>query len=49
MPLELRRAVVRHHPFLVVYTMLPDQLVIVAIAHTSKQPGYWVDRLDDVP
>ena len=43
---EIRRAKVRRHPYLVVYAVLPDQLVVLAIAHTSKQPGYWRERLE---
>ena len=42
---EIRRAKVRRHPYLVVYVVLPDQLVVLAIAHTSKKPGYWRERI----
>lgn len=45
-PFEIRRALVKHHPYLVVYAILPDQLVILAIAHTSRNPGYWRDRIE---
>ena len=48
-PLEIRRARVKRHPYLVIYAILPDQLVIIAIAHTSKQPGYWRDRVAALP
>lgn len=44
-PREIRRAKVRRHPYLVVYAVLPDQLVVLAIAHTSKKPGYWRERI----
>jgi hypothetical protein len=37
---------VRRHPYLVVYAVLPDQLVVLAIAHTSKKPGYWRERIE---
>ena len=43
---EIRRARVKHHPYLVVYAVLPDQLVVLAIAHTSRKPGYWRDRIE---
>jgi hypothetical protein len=43
---EIRRAKVKHHPYLVVYAILPDQLVVLAIAHTSKRPGYWRERVE---
>jgi hypothetical protein len=39
---------VKRHPYLAIYAILPDQLVIIAIAHTSKQPGYWRDRVADL-
>jgi plasmid stabilization system protein ParE len=42
---EIRRAKVKRHPYLVVYLVLPDQLVVLAIAHTSKQPAYWSERI----
>lgn len=45
---EVRRAVVRKTPYLVVYTILPNQVVVVAIAHTRKPPGYWRDRLAEL-
>jgi plasmid stabilization system protein ParE len=43
---EIRRAKVKHHPYLVVYAVLEDQLVVLAIAHTSKRPGYWRERIE---
>ncbi|HEU0032133.1 MAG TPA: type II toxin-antitoxin system RelE/ParE family toxin [Kofleriaceae bacterium] len=43
---EVRRAKVRRHPFLVVYMVHLDQLVILAVAHTKKKPGYWASRID---
>jgi len=39
---------VKRHPYLVVYAILSDQLVIIAVAHTSKRPGYWRRRLTDL-
>lgn len=46
---EVRRAKVRRHPFLVVYMLHPDQLIILAVAHTKKKPGYWASRIDNAP
>jgi plasmid stabilization system protein ParE len=46
---EVRRAKVRRHPYLVVYMVHPDQLIILAVAHTKKKPGYWARRVDDTP
>ncbi len=43
---EIRGAKVRRHPYLVVYAILPDHLVVLAVAHTAKQPGYWRARIE---
>jgi plasmid stabilization system protein ParE len=36
---------VARFPFLVVYAVEPDEIVVVAVAHTKRRPGYWVPRL----
>ncbi|HEY0140841.1 MAG TPA: type II toxin-antitoxin system RelE/ParE family toxin [Thermoanaerobaculia bacterium] len=41
----VRRVPLRHFPFLLVYRERPDHLEIVALAHTSRKPGYWRARL----
>jgi plasmid stabilization system protein ParE len=46
--IEIRRAVVRRHPYVLVYAILPEQIVVLAVAHTSKKPGYWRERLADL-
>lgn len=47
-PFEIRKAVVRKTPYVVVYTILPGQVVVVAIAHSRQAPGYWRDRLAEL-
>lgn len=37
-----RRLVLRQFPFAIVYRVLVESVVIVAIAHTSRRPGYWM-------
>jgi toxin ParE1/3/4 len=32
-------------PYRVVYAIVENSLYIVAVAHTSRRPGYWQDRL----
>ena len=45
-PLKTRRYLLRRFPFVVIYREQPaDNLQIVAIAHTSRRPGYWKQRL----
>jgi hypothetical protein len=39
---------VKRHPYLVVYAILPDQIVVLAVAHTSRKPGYWRERLAEL-
>jgi plasmid stabilization system protein ParE len=32
-------------PHSILYRELPDRIQVVAVAHPSRQPGYWNDRL----
>ena len=34
----------RRYPYQVMYRQREDQLIIVAIAHAKRRPGYWRDR-----
>ena len=42
--ISVRRQPVPGFPFIVAYVVEPA-LVVVAIAHTSRRPGYWRARL----
>lgn len=42
---EVRRCVLKRFPFLIVYEVLPDEILVVAIAHAKRKPRYWEDRL----
>ena len=42
---EVRRALTRVFPDGILYTIEPDHVLIVAVAHYSREPGYWRDRL----
>ena len=42
---DLRRRLVRRFPSGVLYRVDPDEIVIVAVAHLSKRPGYWKKRI----
>ena len=39
-----RFAVVRRFPYSVVYRTPSDHLYVVAVAHSSRLPGYWQER-----
>ncbi len=37
---------VRRFPFRIVYLEQTERIWIVAVAHLSRKPNYWLDRLD---
>lgn len=42
---DVRLCRARVFPYAVLYTIEPDFILIVAIAHNKRRPGYWRDRL----
>lgn len=42
---ELRRRLVRRFPFGILYRTEPEEIVIVAVAHLRRKPGYWRERI----
>jgi plasmid stabilization system protein ParE len=43
---EIRHFVLRRFPHSVIYAVVHDLLYILAVAHGSRQPGYWTARID---
>lgn len=43
--LGVRRLLLRRFPFAIVFVELADEIRVLAVAHTSRRPGYWRDRL----
>jgi len=41
---DRRVAVLDRFPFTLVYQVKADEIVILALAHTSRRPGYWSRR-----
>ena len=41
---ELRRRLVRRFPFAILYFIESEEIVIVAVAHLRRRPGYWKER-----
>jgi plasmid stabilization system protein ParE len=39
-----RRFLLRRFPYFLVYRVEPTRVVIVAVAHAHRRPGYWKDR-----
>ncbi len=41
---DVRRCLLRVFPFAVLYSIEPDYVLIVAVMHLSREPGYWRNR-----
>lgn len=41
---DRRVAVLDRFPFTLVYQLKAEEIVILALAHTSRSPGYWLRR-----
>lgn len=39
-----RYVLMRRFPYLVIYRTVAETITIIAVAHTSREPGYWTDR-----
>lgn len=46
---DVRRCLVRVFPYSVLYTIEADYVLIIAVAHAKRQPGYWRHRLSYRP
>jgi toxin ParE1/3/4 len=44
---NVRRVVVKNFPFSVVYRPEADGIVVFAVAHHSRRPGYWRSRVSN--
>lgn len=42
---DIRRSLVKRFPFGVLYSKLEEEIVIVAIMHFNREPGYWKERI----
>lgn len=42
---DVRRCLARVFPYAILYTIEEDYILIVAVAHCSREPGYWKHRL----
>lgn len=40
-----RRCRLRRFPYGIVYAALDEEIIVIAIAHLHRKPGYWLDRL----
>jgi len=42
---DVRKHAVRRFRYVVITAVVDETLTVVAVAHTSREPGYWCDRL----
>lgn len=40
-----RRHLIKRFPFGIYYSIEPDYILILAVMHLSRKPGYWRDRI----
>ena len=42
---DIRRCLFARFPYSLVYGIDEDTIVVIAVAHSRREPNYWVDRL----
>jgi len=43
---DVRRCLTRKFPYGILYTIEQDYILILAVMHCSREPGYWKSRRD---
>ncbi len=46
---DIRRRLPRVFPYAVLYTVESDDVLILAVMHCHRQPGYWRHRVSESP
>lgn len=44
---DIRKCFVHTFPYTIFYSIQGQTIVVVAIAHQHRKPGYWADRIDE--
>lgn len=44
---RFRQILTNRFPFAVIYAERDQELLVIAVAHTSRKPGYWKNRLQE--
>ena len=42
---EIRRSLLARFPYALIYGMDDQTLIVIAVAHTHREPRYWVERI----
>jgi len=40
----VRRLMMRRFPYLLIYQAIADEVLVLAVSHQSRRPGYWRSR-----
>jgi toxin ParE1/3/4 len=43
-----RRHLLPKFPYSIIYSIEPDHIRIIAVAHNKRKPGYWSNRVPDM-
>ena len=43
---DVRKSVMLDFPYSIFYMQVDAHILIVAVMHTSREPDYWLDRID---
>jgi plasmid stabilization system protein ParE len=43
----IRKCLLRRFRYALIYVVKADHILIIAVAHSSRRPGYWLPRIDD--
>lgn len=41
---EIRKYILHHFPFKLLYSIENDHIFVIAVAHQHRKPEYWIDR-----
>ena len=44
---DVRRCLTKVFPYAILYTIEPDRVLIVAVMHCHREPGYWHGRVQE--
>ena len=42
---QVRKCALQRFPYLIFYVDYPERIRVLAVAHTSRRPGYWKTRI----
>jgi plasmid stabilization system protein ParE len=45
---EVRKFFVLKFPYKILYSVQKQKIVILAVAHQHRKPGYWIERLKNI-